>query len=151
MVSNLLLKQSSLNDKAMTSYRLISNLLFISKICIRVVSVQIMCSNKSSNKCISCRDCNQVGLPESVLNWFKIYIKEEKFYIEGHVSEIHDICSEGCRRELPWLLFSLHKEPLGDITREHSICSHSYVYIPVEPNDAAAVNSIDNWLLAINT
>ena len=45
--------------------------------------------------------------------------------------------------------------PLSDIIREYSIDFHSYaddtqLYISAEPNDAKAINSITNCLLAIN-
>ena len=92
------------------------------------------------------------------LNWFKTNIKGRKFYVSlgDRVSEEHDNCfgvpQGSC---LGPLLFSLYMLPLGDIIREHNVCFHSYtddtqLYISAEPNDAAAINSITNCLLAIN-
>lgn len=44
--------------------------------------------------------------------------------------------------------------PLGNVIREHNVCFHSYaddeqLYICAEPNDAAAIDSITIFLLAI--
>ena len=99
-----------------------------------------------------------VGLSDSVLNWFRTYIKGRKFYVRlgDHVSKKHDICFGVAQGScLGPLLFSLYMLPLGDIIREHNVCFHSYaddtqLYISAEPNDAAAINSITTCLLAIN-
>lgn len=99
-----------------------------------------------------------VGLSDCVLNWFRTYIKGRKYYVRlgDHVSEKHEACfgvpQGSC---LGPLLFSLYMLPLGNIIREHNVCFHSYaddtqLYIAVEPNDAAAINSIAACLLAIN-
>lgn len=45
--------------------------------------------------------------------------------------------------------------PLGDIIRKHNVCFRSFaddtqLYISIEPNDAAAINSMPNCLLVIN-
>ena len=72
------------------------------------------------------------------------------------MSEKHESCYGVAQGScLGPLLFSLYMLPLGDIIKEYSIDFHSYtddtqLYISAEPNDATAINSITNCLLAIN-
>ena len=99
-----------------------------------------------------------IGFTDSVLNWMKSYITGRKFYVSlgDHRSKKHENCYGVAQGScLGPLLFSLYMLPLGDIIREHNIDFHSYaddtqLYISTEPNDATAINSITNCLLAIN-
>lgn len=71
------------------------------------------------------------------------------------MSEKHDIYFVGAQESyLGLLLFSPYVLPLEDVIREPSVCFHSYaddiqLYVSDDPNDAAAINSIITFLLAI--
>jgi hypothetical protein len=101
---------------------------------------------------------NLIGFSDCVLNWIKTYIRGRKFCVSlgDHMSEKHESCYGVAQGScLGPLLFSFYVLPLSDIIREYSIDFHSYaddtqLYISAEPNDAKAINSITNCLLAIN-
>ena len=119
-----LLKQSSLDHELFCHYRPISNLMFTSKLCERVVAMQV---NGHLNENGLQRLHDRFGIQGTVYRWFESYLEKRRQFVSiGKERSTSHPLTRGVLQGsvLGHLLFSLYTAPLGNIMRTHGVSLH---------------------------